>query len=449
MVGYFNDDAIVNEVDELLFVDSIHFLYEKSDVKATANKWEAPFNVHDSVFYDLEDQVKILNGHFLHDQGWKGKGVLIAVLDGGFKNVDQLDVFDHLRQRDGVKYTYDYVDQEENVYDDHPHGEQVLSIMAAEKENCMSGAAPMADFILLRTENAIGFEYVIEEDFWLSAAELADSAGADIITSSLGYTEFMNGVDDHSYEDMDGASTWITNAADMASEKGVMVVSSAGNNGDDSWYYISAPADGNKVIAVGAINNQKEIADFSSSGPSYDGRIKPDLVATGQASRMINEYGECALGNGTSYSAPLVTGMLASLKSGYPEVNNDQLYAALMTGASSYGNPGHRSGYGVPDMYKAHLYLKNIEGNEEESNVIVTPSFFRNRLFVRILGHNEMEVSLSLYDMNGRIILEKEAQVWFSGDFITVEPDAALAPGVYLLKVKSDTFEQTKRIVKF
>lgn len=221
-----------------------------------------------------------LNGDMLHKSGLTGLNITIAVLDAGFINADKIEALEPLRKRGGIITTRDFINSSSYVYDYHTHGTSVLSILAGAMPGIINGTAPGAKYMLLRTEDVLS-EFPVEEDYWIAAAEYADSAGADIITSSLGYFEFDDPSMDYPFSDMDGDRPFITRGADMASSKGILVVNSAGNERNKAWLRIIAPSDGDSVLCVGAVNHDLTISDFSSAGYSSDGRVKPDMVAPG------------------------------------------------------------------------------------------------------------------------------------------------------------------------
>ena len=297
-----------------------------------------------------EQQLQLHNIPQMHSEGLTGQGIMIAVLDAGFRNADKTVAFQHLFDSDAIPLTYDFPSNETNVYDDHEHGTLVLSIMAAYAPPTFIGAAFEASYILLRTED-VSYESSKEEFYWLLAAELADSAGADILSSSLGYNTFDNVAQNYSYEDMNGLTTLITWAAEKAFSKGMLVVNSVGNEGNSSWRHLIAPADGPNVLAVGAVNRTGQFYSTSSRGPSTDGRIKPDVVATGQGTLAISHTGSLVNVNGTSYSAPLISGFAANLWQYEPELTNLELLQKIKESGSQATNPDNNMGYGIP-VYK-------------------------------------------------------------------------------------------------
>jgi serine protease AprX len=304
------------------------------------------------------NQISMLNGIALHDSGYDGAGMSIAVLDAGFLNTNTLSAFTYLWSNNKILGYKDFVNpQNPNIFGSHSHGTSVLSTMGANLPGQMVGTAPQADYWLLRSEDA-PTEYLIEELNWVSAAEFADSVGADIINSSLGYTTFDDPSQDHTYQDMDGNTTPITIAADMAVSKGMIVVNSAGNSGNSSWYYIGAPADGDSVFSIGAVNASGNYVSFSSKGPTYDGRTKPDVVAQGSGTTVINAFtGNVSTGSGTSFSSPITAGMVACLWQAHPNRRNTEVVEAIRQSGSQAASPDQFMGFGIPDYLAAHNHL--------------------------------------------------------------------------------------------
>lgn len=311
------------------------------------------------------DQIHQLQGEVLHERGYRGKGIQIAVFDAGFYRANMMQAFDSLFQSGRVLGTYDLVDGGTNVFNDDDHGTQVLSCMAAWQPGVMIGTAPEASYLLIRTEDA-GTEMPCEEITWLCAAELADSAGVDMISSSLGYTEFDDKRFGHTYADLNGNTTIITRAANMVWDRGVIVVNSAGNEGDSRWKYIGAPADAAGVIAVGAVDGDGLPADFSSVGPTVDKRIKPDVVAMGKRTTVINSNGYFIRSNGTSYSAPVLAGALACFLQATGIDNPVRTRNLLLLSADHFLNGNNQTGKGLPNFDLALKMLfppKNLASN--------------------------------------------------------------------------------------
>ena len=347
------------------FVKEIKLIYSGKNPKTTNQRAFSPsvqggditkINTQ-SIQYGLaEFQSKSLNINPLHKQNYLGQNVVIAILDGGFSNVDKIEAFHHLRQSNRILGTYDFAAQESEVYGDGEHGTMVLGCMAGFVENKFIGTAPLASYYLLRTEDA-GSETVTEEYNWISGAEFADSVGADLINSSLGYTKFDKNVGSYSYADMNGKTPLISRGATIAVSKGILVVNSAGNSGNDSWKYIGAPADADKVFSIGATNKENQRVAFSSVGPTSDGRIKPNIAALGSNAAVINSAGSVTTASGTSFSSPIICGTLACLIGKYTFLKPEVIMHAVEQSASNSQNPSNELGYGIPDFMKADKLL--------------------------------------------------------------------------------------------
>ncbi|HEX2533925.1 MAG TPA: S8 family peptidase [Chitinophagaceae bacterium] len=305
-------------------------------------------------------QVHIHNGEFLHRIGLRGENMAIGMLDAGFFNYSGLRAFDSIRAGGQVWDTWDFVARHQSVEEDHAHGMQCLSTIAANIPDQFVGTAPKASFYLYRTEDA-PTEYEIEEHNWVCGAERVDSAGGDLISSSLGYTTFDDPTTSHRYEDLDGNTTIAAIGADLAARKGILVFNSAGNEGTDPWRYIATPADADSIVAVGAVTRNGEPAAFSSYGPSADGQVKPDVASVGQGTviQLINNA--IGTGNGTSFACPNLAGLAACLWQGFPEASNMDIIGVLRASAHQASAPDNRMGYGIPDMKKAvHLLLAPV-----------------------------------------------------------------------------------------
>lgn len=303
------------------------------------------------------DQVHLNNADFLHNRGFRGQGMHMAIMDAGFFHYLTLPTFDSVRNNGQILGTWDFVANNASVDEDDSHGKNCFSIIAANMPGTFIGTAPKTSFYLYRTED-VGSEYPIEEQNWATAAERADSLGVDVCSVSLGYMTFDNATLNHTYADLNGNTTIIAKAADMAAKKGMLISVAAGNEGNSSWHYIISPADGDSVLAVGAVNNSGFVGSFSSYGPSSDGQIKPDLAAVGVGAVIANNSnGQPTLGNGTSYACPNMSGMITCLWQAFPEVNNMTILTTLHQNATRSANPDDRVGYGIPDMKKAFVSL--------------------------------------------------------------------------------------------
>ena len=300
-----------------------------------------------------------LQAGWLHEEGFRGENMWIAVLDGGFFHVDRLAAFDCLREEGRVVAVKDFIRPDGDVFEEDAHGMQVLSILAGSDDGSLKGTAPRASYVLLRTEDAglpeemVSPESWFEEEAWIAAIEFADSLGVDVVNSSLGYGEFNDSLQNHAPGHMDGHTLRISLAAGMAVEKGMLVVVSAGNEGNKDWKYLLAPADAPGVLSVGAVNSLGEPSPFSSRGWPHYGYIKPDLAVLGESVPLLNPSGFPGRGAGTSFSAPLVSGLAACLWQKFPQFNPMQIIEALRQSASHAQFPDSVVGYGIPDLKKA------------------------------------------------------------------------------------------------
>lgn len=301
-------------------------------------------------------QVNLHNGSFLHDIGLRGQNMIVGVLDAGFYQYTSLKSFDSVNLNGQVLGTYDFVNREQSVVEDHPHGMECFSIMAGNIPGEFVGTAPKANYYLFRSEDASS-EYPIEEHNWVCAAERLDSAGGDVISSSLGYTTFDNPSFNHTYAEMNGNITMAAIGADLAAKKGILVLNAAGNEGNDPWKFISTPADADSILAVGAVNAAGLVGLFSSYGPSSDNQVKPDIASLGVGTFLQAPNNTIASGNGTSYACPNIAGLATCLWQGFPEFKNIFIANTIRRSSSIYNTPNDRIGYGIPDMKKAIMLL--------------------------------------------------------------------------------------------
>ncbi len=311
-------------------------------------------------YYDYGErslnEMKMHNAEFLHNIGLRGQGMTISMLDAGFFNYNSLDAMDSIVANGQVLSTWDFVNSEMNVANDNAHGMQCLSIISANLPGRFVGKAPKANFHLFVTED-VRSEYPIEEHNWVCGAERSDSAGADIISSSLGYYGFDEPSLNYTYQDMDGNTTIAARGADLAAKKGILVFNAAGNEGNNAWKYIITPADGDSVVAVGSVSTARVPASSSSYGPSADGRIKPDVASVGVSAVLQATNNTIATGNGTSFACPNMAGLAACLWQAFPEFNNMKIIETLRKAGDKYTSPDDRTGYGIPDMKKAFSNL--------------------------------------------------------------------------------------------
>lgn len=294
-------------------------------------------------------QIKMLNGIELHKKGYKGKGMTIAVIDGGFYNAD---IIPDLQNVD-ILGVHDFVNPgHDNVFEEETHGMMVLSTIAMNQPGKMIGTAPEASFWLLRSEDGYT-EQLVEEDNWCAAIEFADSIGVDVVNTSLGYTKFDNPADNVKYWELDGHTHMASNSASMAASKGMVLCQSAGNEAFYStWKLIGVPADADNILSVGALRPDGINTYFSSIGNSADGRIKPDVCAQGEDCAVMNKNGELTTADGTSFSSPITCGMVACFWQAHPNLTAKQVIEAVRMRGSNVEHPDNVFGYGIPDYAK-------------------------------------------------------------------------------------------------
>ncbi len=394
------------------------------------------------------NQINMISGQSLHNQGFRGEGMVIAVLDAGFRNVNTIPLFDSLRLENRILGTRDFVQPGNNVYNPsiHPHGTNVLSIMAANWSGQMVGTAPKANYWLLRTEDA-PTEYLMEEYFWVAGAEFADSVGAWVINSSLGYTTFDNPLQNHTYMQMNGNSTPVTRGADKAASKGILVVNSAGNSGTDpSWLYIGAPADGDSVLAIGAVDGAGNYVAFSSKGPSADGRVKPDVCARGSGTAISNSSGVVVAGNGTSFSSPIIAGMAACLWQSNREKTNMQVAQSIKQSCSRFNNPDSLLGYGIPNFNIANLILKVDEKPNETNSLAIFPNPFSEFLWIGNTSGRNSLMKISFTDASGKTLLERDITSHCA--YFKIEQLSHLRAGLYLIRITTDKGVESRKLLK-
>jgi serine protease AprX len=317
------------------------------------NKWDT---IPEKKYGATEEQIYALNGIKLHDAGFYGKDITIAVLDGGFMNADIIPAF----SKTDIVGSKDFVfPPSKSIFEETDHGTKVLSDMAAYVPNVFIGTSHKASYWLIRCEDK-QTESLAEEDYWAEAAEFSDSVGVDIINSSLGYNEFDDITTNHRYREMDGEKTLISHTASMLADKGIILINSAGNTGMGTWKKIAFPADAKNILCVGAIGKNLINAPFSGIGPTQDGRIKPDVMSVGSPAAVITGRGTLILDTGTSFSAPILCGLVACLWQALPQLNAFQIMNLVKKSSNNYNEPDNIYGYGIPDFWKAYT-----EGSKE------------------------------------------------------------------------------------
>ena len=355
--------------------------------------------------YDYGDDTTAFalhNAKILHDQGYTGSGVLIAVIDAGFPNADTSRAMQHIYVRNGVIDTYNFPDDTPDVYTRHWHGTIVWSVIGGLIDGEFVGTAPGADYCLYISED-VSQEMPIEESWWAMAAERADSVGVDVINTSLGYTTFDNASYNHTHDELGRGKAFISRAASIAVQKGMHVVIAAGNSGNSGWQKIGFPADSPEVIAVGAISADSTRASFSSTGPDAEGRIKPDIMSWGV---QVKSYyrGHYYNVSGTSLAAPVITGLTADMVQAFPLLNPGSLKQKLLESSDRYDHPDNLYGYGIPNY--GLLFEKLTEQAGNLNNIVVYPNPFTQKIYLK---NNLIPLQFLAYNLQGRLLFQGKA----------------------------------------
>ncbi|MES2239711.1 MAG: S8 family serine peptidase [Bacteroidota bacterium] len=385
-------------------------------------------------------QIEMLNGQILHQQNYTASGKIIAVMDAGFLGVDSSLPFKRLRDNHQILGGYNFVMRNDNVYSLDAHGTSVLSTMGGYVENSFVGTAPDASYYLFITED-VSSENPVEESLWVEATEKADSLGVDIINTSLGYTDFDKPSYSHNYNDRNGTTAFISKGAEIAFSRGMIVVASAGNEGSTRDPYIGAPADAASVVTVGAVRVDETRASFSSIGPTFDGRLKPDVMAQGEKTLVSDQKGNLVHLNGSSFSAPIIAGMLACLWQAYPDKTNQEIKELMYQSADKYTTPNNEYGYGIPDFNLAlknaiilksgsfKYYMAYPNPASDFITVDFPPTFSSGRMF--------------FYSVLGQNVLEEKVEGLHANFSL-----ASLNKGVYFYQIESNSFSKSGKIIK-
>ena len=388
----------------------------------------------------------MMNGDLLHQQGFTGTGKIIAVLDAGFPGVDTAQPFQRLLTTNAILGGYDFVNKSSIFYTGDSHGTMVLSTMGGYKDGQLVGTAPDAQYYLYITEdNASPFPYnenPVEESNWVEACEEADRVGTDVITSSLGYFAYDNPNYSHTYSDMTGNSAFASQGANIAFSRGMVIVASAGNDGATTEPHVGVPAEALHVLAIGAVKSNRSYATFSSIGPSFDGRIKPDIMAQGQADYLSTPTGTITTASGTSFAGPIMAGMIATFWSAAPTLTNQQVVDFVRQSADRYNAPTTQYGYGIPNfqaaLSSALLGVQQFANNK----FILYPNPAGATVSISFpVGLENAEVSF--YNTLGQIVFNRK----ISNQQENLPVDF-LSPGMYLYKINSGSYSESGKIIK-
>lgn len=438
--------ADINALESLPFVDHVHFADAALNLRSARPAAEIkPVNKQMDVqtnfnYGDSDNQIQMLNGHLLHQANFTGSGKIIAVLDSGFINVDSTSPFERLFDNNLILGGYNYVNQSTDVYDLHNHGTMTLSCMGGYVDGELVGTAPDAQYYLFVTED-VSEENPVEESYWVEAAEEADRLGVDIISTSLGYYAFDNPNYGHTYSEFTGNTAFASKGANIAFSKGMVVVASAGNSGNSAspMNRVGVPAEATNVLAVGAVNAAEGYAAFSSIGPSFDGRVKPDVMAQGQSAVIANTAGTTQTASGTSFSCPILAGLVACFWQAVPDLTNQQVVNFVKQSADRYANPTAQFGYGIPDFQLA-LQLS------AEENLISSFYFFPNPVndqVTFVFPDAEEAKSIQFYNSLGQLVLSKNVE-----NAIQALSLDGLASGIYYFSIPTSQNTYQGKIIK-
>ena len=424
---------MVNDVKSVLCVDG--------EVREPAAAAPARAFVEQTAYGGGLAPLQQLNADWLHGLGFRGEGLTIAVLDAGFENTESLPVFQRAWNEGRIQDGLDVMYSQGGLFAHHRHGTAVLGTMAGHLEDSLIGTAPDATFVLYRTEDAYS-EYLIEEDYWVAAAEHADSIGVDLMNTSLGYSLFDDSTMNHVYEDLNGTTTRISQAAEWAAQKGILCTTSAGNSGAAAWHYITAPADADGILTVGAVNADGQHAVFSGWGPTADGRVKPDVMALGVQAAYPFADSTIRRGNGTSFSSPILCGAAACLWQAFPTATAQDIRNAITASAHLYAQPNDSMGYGIPDFRKAFELLDEAGAAtwnaEEPSDVLVFPNPISDGIVRWLYSGDEIPVTWQLFDAGGHLVQEGHIPTWSTAEGIfqgSTRVNDSAPNGTYILQL--------------
>ena len=442
-----NDSTLADSIDQLHYVNQVRWIFKGNKPQTSADfpgTFGPPVSLTGAGYgidYGKADTQSIMMSlDYLHKRNYHGKDIVIAVLDAGFTSTQGITGFNHLRDSSRILGTWDFVANETSVAGDNSHGTHVLSCMGGYIPGEFMGTAPQASYWLLRTEEGAA-ETVSEEYNWVAGAEFADSVGADMINSSLGYTTFDFPSMDYTYSQLNGNTTVITKGADLAARTGMLVCNSAGNSGASSWYYIGAPADADSILSIGAVKSDRSIASFSSFGPTSDGRIKPDVSSMGQQAYILGLMGNAQTGNGTSFASPILCGAVACLWQKYPNKTNFEIMDAVRRSAHTYSNPTNQYGYGIPNFGVADKLLQEVDFtnyyNDQKIVVYPNPTLGLTISFDYYSNLTE-EIIISVTDLQGNTVHNQLDRVYEKSlNTYTIGFNKELARGVYILNLYS------------
>ena len=389
------------------------------------------------------NQIEMLSGDYLHELDYSGEGMIVAVLDAGFPSIDTNPGFQKMRDENRILGTYDFEARTENVDGTSSHGFVTSSDIGGFLQNEFVGTAPQASFYFFVTEYTPS-ETPVEEAWWVEALERSDSLGVDVVNTSLGYRGFDNPNYDHSYEDLDGQTTFSARGANIAFDKGMILVTSAGNGGNSSFPTVGTPGDSPGTLTVGAVNSNGNYVAFSSIGPTVDDRVKPDVMAQGASAAVINTGGNVDFSSGTSFSSPIMAGVITCLWQSRPEVPNGHIMQIVRESANLYNNPTDQMGYGIPNFENAYTALQEL-GLEDEflmSNFALYPNPVTSKINISF-PEGISNCTFTIYSVLGNKVLSTE----ISRNLNSVNMES-LDSGMYIASINSNNKQISFKLIK-
>ncbi|MBL7765156.1 MAG: S8 family peptidase [Chitinophagaceae bacterium] len=394
-------------------------------------------------------QIDLMQGDYLHDMGFKGENMDIAVIDVNFRYANTCAVYDSINLQNRFKDYHNFVKDTPWVFStsiNNDHGMNVMGCMGANMPGTYVGTAPNANFFLYITED-IGSEQPIEEDNWISAAERADSIGVYLINSSLGYNIFdaPHSASSYTYNDMDGKTALITQGGSMAVAKGILVVCAQGNEGASAWHYMLAPADGDSVYSVGSVDGSGAWGN-SGYGPNFLGVVKPDGMAMGKGSVLIGGSCNPGVSNGSSFASPMMCGSIACLWQSAPTLTNWEIRQIVRMSSDRYNNPNNTHGYGIPNFQQAHQIILGTDDVQQlDYRFSVYPNPSSGELYIRSFDASLQNFSYAVYDLQGHLITRSEKVVQGS---VHAQAFSALASGTYVVVIAAGGKVWSTKVVK-
>lgn len=414
LVVELQDSISIDTINSLSFVDSAKYVWRGNPnayshaLRPRLDKFGIQEDEVSVSFYGrTKEQFELHNATYMFDAGYQGKGMKVGVIDAGFTNFDVIPHFESVKLDGYANFV-----PGGGIFSANDHGTKVLSTMAVYMPGIMIGSAPEAYYHLMRSEDIVT-EFPVEEDYWVRAIEYADSIGIDVINTSLGYNSFDDSDLNYTHDDLTGRASIMSHAADVAYDKGMLIVVSAGNEGNKQWQNTTPPGDAYNVIAVGAVGTDSIIAPFSSNGEMADGRIKPDFVSVGSRTVTINKHGVIGTTNGTSLSSPYLAGLITSLWSVNPGLHRSDLKNILWESADRHSEPHPVYGNGIIDFRQAYIKvlqsLKTYNRIVDEDGVVIKPvsrGMYVIDLQQALYSNNNL--SVRLLDEEGILVTEQK-----------------------------------------